>query len=374
MIFKKLPKINVDGITLTDLSKRVSLLINSTSEDDFILYRMDSGETLQSLAQDFYGNPELDWLIASANGIVNPILDGLFDQYEVSEYSKVISNGNQFSAAYLNNNSNKVRLGETSYNGVNMSHFLHSDGVSRYYVSPEELPSDVGTNSMIFIQDGKQVDIDFSVNVVQTSSPILPTLHQIVFNSPPPKSLNSGYIFVASDGLLVGDRFTQGGEYFNVVAAKTVPLNKEFVYDGNNSFTLDYPAVYQTVVVNGQEIPNTASGNVVTIQPGLSIGDTVHITTYPTLYSVRPESNGVVSSGKISVYNPTTQSYISANIDYVVNTALDLQLVVLDDKTSIVDYFSMVDNENEKRRIIRILHPDKLASVISYIEAIKWQK
>ena len=49
-------------------------------------YRMEPDETVQQLAQDLYGDPELDWIIHLSNQIVDPMFDYPMTYLELKRY------------------------------------------------------------------------------------------------------------------------------------------------------------------------------------------------------------------------------------------------------------------------------------------------
>ena len=81
--FTDFPEININGRTQIDLSPRVVHPGAVFTSNMLETYRMEEGETPQSLAQDFYGDPELDWLIYLANQTVDPLLDFPLDYIEL---------------------------------------------------------------------------------------------------------------------------------------------------------------------------------------------------------------------------------------------------------------------------------------------------
>lgn len=84
--FTNFPIINLHGRKQVDLSPRV---VHSRAIFDSNMlenYRMLEGETATSLAQDFYGDPELDWIIHLSNQVVDPLLDYPLDYLELKRY------------------------------------------------------------------------------------------------------------------------------------------------------------------------------------------------------------------------------------------------------------------------------------------------
>lgn len=74
--FAQFPIVEYNGLDLVDITRRV-VFFTSFASSDFISsdYHIQDGETPQSIAQDFYGDPKLDWTILSCNNMLNPFYD-----------------------------------------------------------------------------------------------------------------------------------------------------------------------------------------------------------------------------------------------------------------------------------------------------------
>ncbi|MFK5882889.1 MAG: baseplate wedge protein 53 [Candidatus Izemoplasma sp.] len=81
--FHNFPKFTKGGITQVDLSPRVVHSKKIFDSNMLANYTMLEGETPQSLAQDFYGDPNLDWILFLANQVVDPLLDYPLDYIEL---------------------------------------------------------------------------------------------------------------------------------------------------------------------------------------------------------------------------------------------------------------------------------------------------
>lgn len=99
--FKHFPKVqydvNGDGVTqtMTNITKRVRFLdYVKTNYVNFDYYDVKSGETPEYIANEFYGDPELHWVILMANDIIDyytdwPMSVTQFESYVYSKYDDV---------------------------------------------------------------------------------------------------------------------------------------------------------------------------------------------------------------------------------------------------------------------------------------------
>jgi len=99
--FNHFPKIqydvNGDGNTqsMTNITKRIRFLdYVKTNYVNFDYYDVKSGETPEYIANEFYGDPELHWVILMANDIIDfynqwPMATEQFERYVNSKYDDI---------------------------------------------------------------------------------------------------------------------------------------------------------------------------------------------------------------------------------------------------------------------------------------------
>jgi hypothetical protein len=99
--FRQFPKVEYDvrgdgiNVTMTNITKRVRFkdyVKNNKVTFDF--YDVKSGETPEYIANEFYGDPELHWVVLMANDIIDfyndwPMSVAQFERYVKSKYSDV---------------------------------------------------------------------------------------------------------------------------------------------------------------------------------------------------------------------------------------------------------------------------------------------
>ena len=85
--FENFPSIKFFDTTIKNISPKTSFTRNIFKSNMLANYTMKENETAESLAQDFYGDPELDWVIHLANKIVDPILDYPLKNRELEDYT-----------------------------------------------------------------------------------------------------------------------------------------------------------------------------------------------------------------------------------------------------------------------------------------------
>jgi hypothetical protein len=88
--FKEFRKISYGDHDVRDITQRVAFF-EQIRDDDFRSsdYIVQDGETPEMLAQDFYGNPELDWTIISINKIIDPFYDWVMDTNTFEQYLRM---------------------------------------------------------------------------------------------------------------------------------------------------------------------------------------------------------------------------------------------------------------------------------------------
>lgn len=88
--FESFPKdIHLDGVQMTNILRRFSLSPElEYNENLFDLYEMVQGETLESIAEQFYGNSEYSWVLLLANKELNPFYANYKTEEEMTRYIK----------------------------------------------------------------------------------------------------------------------------------------------------------------------------------------------------------------------------------------------------------------------------------------------
>ena len=92
MYFKKFPNITWDNKTVVDITRRAAFLDKFRSNPYvFLPYTIAEEDTIESIANDFYGDPGLSWLIVVANDIIDPFTDfwknqRTFEKFIVQKY------------------------------------------------------------------------------------------------------------------------------------------------------------------------------------------------------------------------------------------------------------------------------------------------
>lgn len=76
MYFKSFPTTIWNGQEMVDLSRRADILQKIQGDPMvFLPYTLEEGDTMESLAYNYYGDAELSWLIAMANDVIDPYTD-----------------------------------------------------------------------------------------------------------------------------------------------------------------------------------------------------------------------------------------------------------------------------------------------------------
>lgn len=88
-MFQMHPKIQYQGDQLRDLTRQARVL-QIVRESDYYSssYIVQEGETPVSLAQDFYNDPNLFWIILNLNNMINPWIDWPMSQFILTEFTK----------------------------------------------------------------------------------------------------------------------------------------------------------------------------------------------------------------------------------------------------------------------------------------------
>ncbi len=76
MYFKSFPTVIWNGQEMVDLSRRADILQKIQGDPTvFLPYTLEEGDTMESLAYNYYGDAELSWLIGMANDVIDPYTD-----------------------------------------------------------------------------------------------------------------------------------------------------------------------------------------------------------------------------------------------------------------------------------------------------------
>jgi hypothetical protein len=72
---------------IVDITKRIAFFERYRQNDQYTSdYLVQEGESPQSLAQDFYNDPELDWVLLSLNKVIDPFYDWVMSSNVFEEY------------------------------------------------------------------------------------------------------------------------------------------------------------------------------------------------------------------------------------------------------------------------------------------------
>ncbi len=85
--FGKYPKIFYEGLQAVDLTRRVKIATTIRGNPNlFYPLTLTAGLRADSLADAYYGDSELDWLIYHSNEVVDPYYDWYLDEIEFRDY------------------------------------------------------------------------------------------------------------------------------------------------------------------------------------------------------------------------------------------------------------------------------------------------
>ena len=86
-LFAKYPKIFYEGLECVDLTRRVKISAESRRNPNlFYPLTLNAGLRADSLADAYYSDPELDWLIWFSNDIIDTYYDWYLDEFEFNEF------------------------------------------------------------------------------------------------------------------------------------------------------------------------------------------------------------------------------------------------------------------------------------------------
>lgn len=90
MYFQEAGKILYADKIVADITKRTNIISELLKNQDFFVrYVLKSGDTPETVAFDWYGDPNLSWLIYLANKIYDPLYHWYLTYAEIISYSKL---------------------------------------------------------------------------------------------------------------------------------------------------------------------------------------------------------------------------------------------------------------------------------------------
>jgi len=96
--FSSFPQIFFNNQLMVDISRRASILEKLAGNPYlFLPYTIEDGDTIESIANYYYGSPNYSWLIMLANNIIDPYSDffksyKIFDDFVAQKYSAEAEN------------------------------------------------------------------------------------------------------------------------------------------------------------------------------------------------------------------------------------------------------------------------------------------
>jgi len=94
MYFKSFPTVNWNGQEMVDLSRRADIMSKLQGNPlVFLPYTLEEGDTMESVAYNYYGDAGLSWLVGMANDIVDPYTDfwkpnDVLERYIAEKYAE----------------------------------------------------------------------------------------------------------------------------------------------------------------------------------------------------------------------------------------------------------------------------------------------
>lgn len=92
--FSNFPKLIFQNQLMVDITRRAKVLEKLDGNPYlFLPYTIEDGDTIESIANYYYGDPQYSWLIIIANNIIDPYSDffksyKIFNDYIAQKYSK----------------------------------------------------------------------------------------------------------------------------------------------------------------------------------------------------------------------------------------------------------------------------------------------
>lgn len=119
--FKNFPLVQYGDLNLRNIMLKASVARELiTSYDFFYPYTIQSGDTLTSIAFNYYGSVDHVWLILIANDITDPyydwpLEDSVFDEYIIKKYGSMEAAMNINNAKYYRNPNRTYLMTSTTY-------------------------------------------------------------------------------------------------------------------------------------------------------------------------------------------------------------------------------------------------------------------
>lgn len=126
--FKKFPAVQYANTYAVDLTAR-SVVTSTISTNPFAYYSYDisQGTRADEIADTYYNDQYMDWLLYLSNGIIDPyyqwyLPNDKFNTYLISKYGTTISNIQNKVTFYRNNWYDDGRLSVSAYNALPSNH------------------------------------------------------------------------------------------------------------------------------------------------------------------------------------------------------------------------------------------------------------
>jgi hypothetical protein len=143
--FDSFPLITYNNNKAVDITRRAIVSeIMTRDQTAFYPYTLRDGETADSLAYDYYGDPNYVWLIYFVNNIIDPYYDwsltvNNFEKYIINKYGSIAAAQSQIvyykklpTNYYVNNDTNEFILAslyDPAVNGYNWTLFSVDDDI-----------------------------------------------------------------------------------------------------------------------------------------------------------------------------------------------------------------------------------------------------
>jgi len=129
-MYNKLAIINYQGYNVRDISKMLDVIPEAKSNAvAFDTYIVEDGETPETIAQDFYNDPYLNWLVLIVNDIVDPFYDWPLNQTELmSLVTRKYGAGNEQSVHHYE--LNNIVVPSTTTNAFPVSNYMHEENIN----------------------------------------------------------------------------------------------------------------------------------------------------------------------------------------------------------------------------------------------------
>ena len=145
LYFSSFPRINYNNTAAVNITLRSKIIDNfKVTATNFYSYTIKDGESADSLAYDYYGDPNYTWIIFLCNDIIDPYYDWPLsntnlDRYIQNKYGSIAAAKSQISyykklpiTYYINNSTNDFileSLYDPSINGYNWTKTIMNDDI-----------------------------------------------------------------------------------------------------------------------------------------------------------------------------------------------------------------------------------------------------